>query len=113
MGWANCGTDSKGRPIGYAHAATCDHPGCEAQIDRGLSYACGGMHGERATVADDADVCEGYFCPEHLDVLEIPDGDDGSRWVQACSTCVERAPKCSSCGMPSWALSEGLCEDCQ
>lgn len=45
MGWGNCGRDSKGRPIGYLHAATCDHPGCDAKIDRGLSYACGQMHG--------------------------------------------------------------------
>ena len=60
MGWADCGTDSKGRPIGYAFEATCDHPDCEAKIDRGLSYACGGMHGE------DVDSCEGYFCQDHL-----------------------------------------------
>lgn len=60
MGWADCGTDSKDRPIGYAHRATCDHPaGCKTEIDRGLDYACGGMHG-----ADEVS-CEGYFCPEH------------------------------------------------
>lgn len=35
MGWANCGTDDLGRPIGYAHAATCDEPGCSKEIDRG------------------------------------------------------------------------------
>lgn len=60
MGWANCGQDSKGRPIGYAHAGTCDETGCERNIDRGLSYACGGMHGESELY------CEGYFCPAHL-----------------------------------------------
>lgn len=60
MGWANCGTDSKGRPIGYAHAATCDQEGCEAAIDRGLSYACGGCH------LDGEDFCEDYFCDKHL-----------------------------------------------
>lgn len=60
MGWGNCGTDSKGRPIGYAFEATCDHPGCTKEIDRGLAYACGGMHGE------DEYSCEGYFCDEHL-----------------------------------------------
>ncbi len=46
MGWANCGEDSQGRPIGYAHEGICDHPGCEARIDRGLEFACGGMHGD-------------------------------------------------------------------
>lgn len=60
MGWANCGTDSLGRNIGYAHAGTCDHPGCKKKIDRGLAYACGGMHGE------DEVSCEKYFCEEHL-----------------------------------------------
>lgn len=59
MGWADCGTDSRGRPIGYAFEATCDEPGCEENIDRGLSHACGGMHGEDSS-------CEGYFCPAHL-----------------------------------------------
>lgn len=66
MGWGNCGTDSNDRPIGYNHAATCDHPGCEAAIDRGLAYACGGMHGQ-----NDGD-CEGYFCYKHLRSVEDP-----------------------------------------
>lgn len=60
MGWANCGTDSTGRPIGYNHKATCDHPGCTVEIDRGLAYACGGSHGE------DENSCERYFCSAHL-----------------------------------------------
>ena len=60
MGWANCGTDSEGRSIGYAFDATCDEPGCEEKINRGLTYACGGMHGE--TGYD----CEKYFCDDHL-----------------------------------------------
>ena len=64
MGWGNCGTDSKGRPIGYLFDAKCDHPGCNADIHRGLAYACGGMHGE------DEFSCEGYFCPEHLTTPE-------------------------------------------
>lgn len=60
MGWADCGTDSEGRPIGYGFPAICDHPGCETKIDRGLAYACGGTHGA------DGYSCEKYFCPEHL-----------------------------------------------
>jgi hypothetical protein len=72
MSWARCGTDSRGRRIGYAYAARCDEPGCRARIDRGLAYACGGTHGAGA------DFCEGYFCEKHLvfaDVAEaIPDG---------------------------------------
>lgn len=59
MGWGNCGTDSEGRPIGYVFPATCDHPGCDEHIHRGLSYACGDMHGE------DEVSCERYFCSKH------------------------------------------------
>jgi len=53
MGWANCGTDSNGRPIGYAHEATCDHPECNAAIHRGLSYACGECTAPTRSVASD------------------------------------------------------------
>ena len=60
MGWADCGVDSKGRPIGYAFQATCDHEGCEEKIDRGLAYACGDNH-----LGGDG-YCEGYFCYRHL-----------------------------------------------
>lgn len=60
MGWSYCGKDSEGRDIGYSISATCDHPGCTAQIDRGLSYACGSMHGNTDYG------CDKYFCHEHL-----------------------------------------------
>lgn len=78
MSWSHCGKDSQGRDIGYAHAATCDHPGCEAQIDRGLSYACGGMHG--ATEHG----CEKYFCSQHLEYTV----DDGDEFVTVCEPCM-------------------------
>jgi hypothetical protein len=60
MGWGDCGTDSKGRPIGYNYVGTCDHPECNEEVNRGLGCVCGGMHGE------DEYSCEGYFCGEHL-----------------------------------------------
>lgn len=81
MGWANCGEDSKGRSIGYAHQATCDHTGCEKRIDRGLSYACGGMHGEDNS-------CEGYFCPEHLGSYWRSDEEEEMS-EQLCERCGE------------------------
>ncbi len=59
MGWANCGVDRDGRPIGYAVSATCDWPGCDFVIDRGLSYLCGEMH-------QDGESCNGYFCADHM-----------------------------------------------
>lgn len=90
MGWSDCGNDSQGRPIGYAFEATCDHPECNAEIDRGLSYACGGMHGEVAVSngqgGDFYPTCEKYFCPEHLVMLEADfDGHVTLRGV--CMAC--------------------------
>lgn len=80
MGWANCGTDSIGRPIGYAHEATCDHPGCAAEIHRGLAFACGDMHG------DDEVSCEKYFCDEHLSSWALQPYA-GGRVVRVCADC--------------------------
>lgn len=77
MGWANCGIDSKGRHIGYAFPTICDHPGCNERIDRGLVYACGGMHGEVEHG------CEGYFCETHRAALV----SDGRRRVLVCGAC--------------------------
>lgn len=79
MSWANCGTDSKGRSIGYAHEATCDHPGCDEKIDRGLAYTCGGMHGE-----NEGD-CEGYFCDKHL--FSVEDPDERFHSARLCEAC--------------------------
>ena len=81
MSWADCGTDSQGRPIGYAFDATCDQDGCDTAIDRGLAYACGGMHGE------DVYSCEGYFCYGHLTVVETLDG----QVLSVCHPCARHA----------------------
>jgi len=78
MGWADCGEDSKGRPIGYAHEATCDHPGCNAKIDRGLSFACGGMHGDLELG------CEEYCCSFHMHYVLV---EDHKHITQLCSRC--------------------------
>lgn len=86
MGWANCGEDSKGRPIGYAHEATCDHPGCDAKIDRGLSYACGDMHGT-SPAKGSFDVCEDYFCGDHRTFVEVPGEGARGGGVAVCAQC--------------------------
>jgi len=77
MGWANC-TNGAGRAVGYAIEAECDHKDCDAQIDRGLAYVCGGMHdgGEHG--------CGGYFCYYHLVIGLCPDG-------QLCVECAAHA----------------------
>jgi len=86
MGWANCGEDSKGRKIGYAIEAFCDHPGCTETIDRGLSYACGGMHG----VGPDG-ACEGYFCGNHLRGVHVE--DDLPMMCFSCAEAIEKEAK--------------------
>lgn len=59
MSWS-IGYDKKwNRDIGYGVPAWCDYPGCNTEIDRGLSYVCGnepygGEHG-----------CGLYFCDKH------------------------------------------------
>lgn len=61
MGWS-IGYDSAwSRDVGYGVPAFCDHPKCNAEIDRGLAYVCGGQEpygGEHG--------CGLYFCSEHL-----------------------------------------------
>jgi len=82
MGWADCGVDSNGRPIGYAFRATCDQSGCDAKIDRGLAYACGDMHGEGSEEGDT--YCEKYFCYDHLKLT-----DHGFRCEECCAVIDE------------------------
>lgn len=60
MGWAFCGTDFRGREIGYGIVATCDRRGCDTEINRGLGYCCGPMHN-----GDDGG-CGRYYCGDHL-----------------------------------------------
>lgn len=89
MGWADCGNDSKGRPIGYAFEATCDHPECNAKIDRGLAFACGGMHGE-----NDGFDCEGYFCEMHRTIAKLPPGEECTwsgikGYIEVCLACAK------------------------
>lgn len=60
MGWS-LGYDSNWkRDIGHGVPAVCDHPKCNAEIDRGLAYVCGGQPygGEKG--------CGLYFCGSHL-----------------------------------------------
>ncbi len=78
MGWGNCGTDSEDRPIGYNFEATCDHPGCDEEIDRGLAYVCGDMHG------GDEYSCEKYFCEKHRSCgVETDQG----HLIMVCAEC--------------------------
>jgi hypothetical protein len=61
MGWSYGYDKNWQRDIGYGVPATCDHPGCGKEIDRGLAHVCAGEHprgGEHG--------CGLYFCGDHL-----------------------------------------------
>jgi len=60
MSWS-IGYDNRWkRDIGYGVPAYCDHPGCNVEIDRGLSFVCGGEP------FGGMDGCGLYFCGLHL-----------------------------------------------
>lgn len=64
MGWS-IGFDSTwNRDIGYGVPAWCDHPDCNAVIDRGLAYVCAGQ------VPYGGAGCGLYFCGEHREWSE-------------------------------------------
>jgi hypothetical protein len=78
MGWGL--GNYEGRDVGYGVPAWCDHPACNAEIDRGLAHVCGNMHG------GDGRGCGLYFCSAHLLLVDDPDSDGMS---QLCERCVE------------------------
>ena len=58
MGYGFCGKDDHGREFGYLVISTCDHPDCDAEIDRGMGFACGEDHFKDHS-------CRGYYCADH------------------------------------------------
>lgn len=80
MSWAY-GIAADGREIGYSVKDICNEPGCSAEIDRGLSFVCGGMHegGDHG--------CGSYFCTAHMDVVEHE-----GKYFQLCSKCAAALP---------------------
>lgn len=77
MGWSIGFDEHWQRDIGYAVPAYCDDPGCMNDIDRGLSYVCGGD----AYGGDHG--CGLYFCVHHL---QFHDGK------MICFACANELP---------------------
>lgn len=80
MGWAYCG-EHDGREIGYGIEAQCDGKDCETEIDRGLGYCCGTMHGGE-------NGCGGYFCEECKESHPCEDRD--AYWDRLTSKVQEK-----------------------
>lgn len=79
MGWSIGYDEDWKRDIGYGVPAVCDHPDCNEEINRGLSYVCGGdaYGGSRG--------CGLYFCEKHLiQHFKLP---------QLCERCSPRVKK--------------------
>ena len=89
MGWS-IGFDSNwNRDIGYGVPAICDHPECSEEIDRGLSYVCGGE-----PYGGDDGCCGLFFCYKHLYY---------KKGVQACERCKKnRKPFEPKPDTPEW-----------
>lgn len=77
---------ASGKEAGYYVEATCEHPGCSAKIDRGMSFVCAGEPGDQGGWS-----CEGYFCNDHLySVGCLPDSDaiiELREYVSTCAQC--------------------------
>ena len=82
MGWAVGWEPNTRRWRGYGVPAVCEEPGCDAKIDRGLAYACGGLDG-----------CGRFFCKEHLyssyEIIEAGLAVAEGEFV--CARCLEWA----------------------
>ena len=89
MSWAVGYDEDWQRDIGYGVPAVCDYTGCGAEIDRGLSFVCGGepYGGEEG--------CGLYFCDKHL-LLTL-----GAR--QRCERCCHgQDPFAPTPDTPEW-----------
>jgi len=67
---------------GYGVPAICEYPGCNEEIDRGFSYACGGEPSSEYG-------CDLYFCEKHLEYHQFNTGG-GRECVQVCERCARR-----------------------
>jgi len=81
MGWSIGYDNHWMRDIGYGVPCKCDHPDCDKDIDRGLSYVCRGSEpygGE--------DGCGLYFCEEHMgekcEHQDVEPKPDVKEWVE-------------------------------
>lgn len=59
MSWAIGFSENQNRDVGYAVPAICDHPGCTAEIDRGIAYMCCEIS------PDHHATCGGFYCAYH------------------------------------------------
>ena len=66
--------------VGYSVRATCDHPDCDTEIDRGLSYRCGYVDWDHE--------CWQFYCGEHMLWAA-----SGAHYGAECFAAVEAQPR--------------------
>ena len=78
------------RWAGYAVPAICDHPRCDAVIDRGEAYKCGdlfadndGEHRGGECMGCGLYFCEAHRIGDHRDVAPKPDTVEWVAWILA------------------------------
>jgi hypothetical protein len=106
VGWSIGYDDNWSRDIGYGVPCKCDHPDCDADIDRGLAHVCCGQQpygGE--------DGCGLYFCGAHL----VHYRDDDGAWSPAmCERCAkDEAPFSAKPDAAEWIKYKLTCETWQ
>jgi len=97
MGWS-IGFDAKwDRDIGYGVPCTCDQPGCDKKIDRGLSYVCGAdaYGGDKG--------CGLFFCDTHL---YLGFGSDPQMCKRCCADAAPYEPKPDIAEWIDWKLTD-------
>ena len=92
MSWSIGFDERWQRDIGYGVPAYCDHPECNEEIDRGLSYVCANSEPRGG------DGCGLYFCDKHHN--SYTDNEDLSN---CCERCAEgKAPFDPKPEHPTW-----------
>ena len=70
---------------GYGVPAICEFPDCNEEIDRGISFACGGEPFSQYG-------CDRYFCEKHRNYHCFNTGNSERVCVEVCKRCVNRKP---------------------
>ncbi len=71
-----------GRWGGYGVPSICEYPTCNEEIDRGMSYACGGEPFSQYG-------CDRYFCGKHRELHCFNTGEGRREEVEVCERCTK------------------------
>jgi hypothetical protein len=94
MGWSIGFDGNWNRDIGYGVPAICDHPDCNEEINRGLSYVC------HENEPFGGEGCGLYFCEKHREPI-FSEADECIG--RGCERCAKgEAPFAPKPDVPRW-----------